>query len=512
MPGSGAARTFQAQARPIPAGQKRRGYHLRPTIERPHLFAESYKSVTNDGVSTSNKLLAMSSSEVFRPSNGPLILPNNLAHGPTGPVTPAPRPAPVTLFKRPQSRPATQGSGRFGQLSYNSFFARHSPHPGRVRHIKGLLDVPICAVNDSGYFANPRYTVNFPPNTYDQHRVKSYSKYFNVPVNAVNVNSQRWPIDTINGLQYFMGKPLNMRIYRENALPQIGIGQAGDAWRDELRALTDAIGIPSSDIIKPMPRREPPTPPPRPRTTEYSTETGRLIPPPSRAMSRHASRQGRREQLFSQWQQVTGQQPEVEDMVMQMLCQILQTDDLSAVQTWLITASDREKNMVLDMIRAALTSREEYYKPQPGQAQMEADQYRHDAINGGGAPSPGDVLPAKTQDVITRIDRLSLDGPSPRPPSQAPVFETYSPPMAGQLQPDNFMTTTQHLDHPNDEKDLFDPNRPANEIMRPASNDSDRRQIVGLKTPPKLLMSKGQPVSDATLMGTWRPGTSVVQG
>ena len=61
--------------------------------------------------------------------------------------------------------------------------------------------------------------------------------------------------------------------------------------------------------------------------------------------------------------------------------------------------------MVLDMIRAALTSREEYYKPQPGQAQMEADQYRQDVINGGEAPSPGDVFPAKTQDVITRIDR-----------------------------------------------------------------------------------------------------------
>ncbi|KAK2189612.1 hypothetical protein NP493_101g05046 [Ridgeia piscesae] len=450
----------------------------------------------------------MSSSEVFRPSNGPLVLPNNLAQGPTGPVTP--KPASAGLFQRPTSRPATQGSGRFGQLSYNSFFARHSPHPGRVRHIKGLLDVPICAVNDSGYFANPRYTVNFPPNAYDQHRIKSYSKYFNVPVNAINVNSQRWPIDTINGLKYFMGKPLNMRIYRENALPHIGIGQsAAEAWREELRALTDAIGLPRDDILKPMPRAAPFTPQ-RPRTTEYSTETGRLIPPPSRAMSRHASRQGRREQLFSQWQQTIGEQPEVEDMVMQMLCQILQTDDLSAVQTWLITASDREKNMVLDMIRAALTSREEYYKPQPGAVQLEAD--RSQGFGGSDAPSPGDVLPAKAQDVITRIDRLSLDGPSPRPPSQAPVMETYSPPQAGQLQVDSFMTTSKHLDHPHDEKDLFDPNRPAEEIMRPGSTDSQRRQIVGIKTPPRLLMSKPQPISDPALLDTWRPGTSVVQG
>ena len=62
--------------------------------------------------------------------------------------------------------------------------------------------------------------------------------------------------------------------------------------------------------------------------------------------------------------------------------------------------------MVLDMIRAALTSREEYYKPQPGAVQLEAD--RSQGFGGSDAPSPGDVLPAKAQDVITRIDRWAL--------------------------------------------------------------------------------------------------------
>ena len=32
----------------------------------------------------------------------------------------------------------------------NSFFIRNSPHPSRVRHIKGLLDAPICTVLDAG--------------------------------------------------------------------------------------------------------------------------------------------------------------------------------------------------------------------------------------------------------------------------------------------------------------------------------------------------------------------------
>lgn len=60
-----------------------------------------------------------------------------------------------------------------------------------------------------------------------------------------------------------------------------------EAWRDELKALTEAL-----KDYKP----EPPAPKPeveRPKT-QYSETTGRLIPPPSRAMSRGSSRQGSR--------------------------------------------------------------------------------------------------------------------------------------------------------------------------------------------------------------------------
>ena len=69
-----------------------------------------------------------------------------------------------------------------------------------------------------------------------------------VPCNSLNATSQRWPIDTINGLKYFMGKPLNMRIYREKACAQPGIGVHDEQqWRAELRALTEAIGLTRND-------------------------------------------------------------------------------------------------------------------------------------------------------------------------------------------------------------------------------------------------------------------------
>lgn len=38
--------------------------------------------------------------------------------------------------------------------SKNPFFIRNNPHPNKVRHIKGLLDYPVCTVLDAGYNEN----------------------------------------------------------------------------------------------------------------------------------------------------------------------------------------------------------------------------------------------------------------------------------------------------------------------------------------------------------------------
>ncbi|XP_063728195.1 uncharacterized protein LOC134855588 [Symsagittifera roscoffensis] len=44
------------------------------------------------------------------------------------------------------------GGGSFApSLSSSSFFTRHNPHPNRVRHMQGLLNVPICHVSDDGF-------------------------------------------------------------------------------------------------------------------------------------------------------------------------------------------------------------------------------------------------------------------------------------------------------------------------------------------------------------------------
>ena len=84
----------------------------------------------------------------------------------------------------------------------------------------GLLDVPICAVNDDGYFANPKYSLQFPPNTFNKEKLAGNQR---IPVNAINVNSQLHPINTVTGLQYFTG--LNSYPWREKAVPKVGLGE-----------------------------------------------------------------------------------------------------------------------------------------------------------------------------------------------------------------------------------------------------------------------------------------------
>lgn len=88
--------------------------------------------------------------------------------------------------------------------------------------IIGLLDIPICSVNDDGYFASPRYSLQFPPNSYNTNKL-SNSIRGRIPVSAINVNSQLYPINTITGLQYFTG--LNSFPFREKAIPKVGMGR-----------------------------------------------------------------------------------------------------------------------------------------------------------------------------------------------------------------------------------------------------------------------------------------------
>ncbi|MEQ2171627.1 hypothetical protein GOODEAATRI_012837 [Goodea atripinnis] len=116
-----------------------------------------------------------------------------------------------------------------------------------------------------------------------------------------------------------------------------------EAWRDELRDLAAKVNL-SSQTQKNKKEDQHEDEHIR-RKTQYSAESGRIIPPSTTSYQRKPLYQHQKYPQLLRDQEL---------MVLELLCQILQTDSLSAVQQWLLLAGQREKELVMGMIRQAL--------------------------------------------------------------------------------------------------------------------------------------------------------------
>nr|XP_057918307.1 protein TBATA isoform X2 [Doryrhamphus excisus] len=203
---------------------------------------------------------------------------------------------------------AARGTLRFGTLSRHSFFSRHNPHPHRVRHIQGLNGRPVCMVRDDWFVS---------------------SSLFPHPLLKSHVQRQPSVPSSIFPPQQNLGGA-NSAMFSE-------------AWRDELKDL--AAKVASSPRAQNDKKTARPEEEPVSRKTQYSAQTGRIIPPMS--VSHHR----RPQTLNLDYLQPFHNQ---ELMVLELLSQILQTDSLSAVQQWLLMAGQREKDLVMKMLKQAL--------------------------------------------------------------------------------------------------------------------------------------------------------------
>ncbi|XP_044034025.1 protein TBATA isoform X2 [Siniperca chuatsi] len=207
----------------------------------------------------------------------------------------------------------TTSSPRFGALSHHSFFSRHNPHPHRVRHIQGLNGRPVCMVRDDWFVTSSL----FPHPLLKSHvyrKVTDPSFAFPLAQNLYGVSSNK----------------IKSALFSE-------------AWRDELKELVTKVSV-SFQAQKDKKEGQPEEEVVR-RKTQYSAETGRIIPAASKSYQRR-----------SHSQRLVYPQPfhDQELMVLELLCQILQTDSLSTVQQWLLLAGQREKDLVMGMIKQAL--------------------------------------------------------------------------------------------------------------------------------------------------------------
>ncbi|KAF5894594.1 protein TBATA-like, partial [Clarias magur] len=236
--------------------------------------------------------------------------------------TPAPN---MSDLKKVSPRVSTSSSARFGTFSHHSFFSRHNPHPNRVKHISGLNGSPVCIVNDDWYSNTPLF-----PHPLIRSQVTSGA--------------------THTSTSYHIASPR-----ADGAKP--GAVLISEAWREELKDLATKVSLSAAakrsehEII----REEQPMR----RKTQYSSETGRIIPPTSwrtkrRDLQTPNTRPGTYRPQASQIHPGTSSPEGQELRVLELLCQILQTDSLSLVQQWLLLAGDPEKQLVLGMLRQAM--------------------------------------------------------------------------------------------------------------------------------------------------------------
>ncbi|CAN9509151.1 unnamed protein product [Ophioblennius macclurei] len=209
----------------------------------------------------------------------------------------------------------TKSSARFGALSHHSFFSRHNPHPNRVKHIQGLNGRPICTVRDDWFVTSSL----FPHPLLKSHMLRKAAAPpppFALP-----------HVQTLHGAS---GNKNKSALFSE-------------AWRDELKELVAKVNLsPQAQNDKNEDAGEEGC---VRRQTQYSAETGRIIPPSSKSYRRKSYSQHLKHPQPFQDQELT---------VLEVLCQILQTDSLSTVQRWLLLAGQREKDLVMGMIRQAL--------------------------------------------------------------------------------------------------------------------------------------------------------------
>uniref|UniRef100_A0A3B3S4N3 Thymus, brain and testes associated n=1 Tax=Paramormyrops kingsleyae TaxID=1676925 RepID=A0A3B3S4N3_9TELE len=194
--------------------------------------------------------------------------------------------SPSMRFLAERVREPPRGAHRFGSLSHHSFFSRHNPHPHRVTHIQGLNGTPVCIVNDDLWTSTP---------------------------------SPLYPL---------IKSQMPLTVGR--ATPDPFLHQNGSTIGCDFATLQQVTEGPSG------------------RMTQYSAKTGRIIPASSRACSRHST------QASSRHGRHQGHPPspalyDQELRILELLCQVLQTDSLSQVQQWLLYAHQRGESYNLNL-------------------------------------------------------------------------------------------------------------------------------------------------------------------
>nr|XP_028599236.1 uncharacterized protein C4orf17 homolog [Podarcis muralis]XP_028599237.1 uncharacterized protein C4orf17 homolog [Podarcis muralis]XP_028599238.1 uncharacterized protein C4orf17 homolog [Podarcis muralis]XP_028599239.1 uncharacterized protein C4orf17 homolog [Podarcis muralis]XP_028599240.1 uncharacterized protein C4orf17 homolog [Podarcis muralis]XP_028599241.1 uncharacterized protein C4orf17 homolog [Podarcis muralis]XP_028599242.1 uncharacterized protein C4orf17 homolog [Podarcis murali len=220
---------------------------------------------------------------------------------------------------------ANEGSS--GKTSY--FVCRHSPHPKTVCHIRGLNDAPVCVVKDRGYNEG-RF-------------VDSSTEHAQLLRNNVMPTDSSFPNNTLPSL---VQTPLRANV--------------GQLMRDEIAELKQRTG--NTPLLK---RRDDPL-------RKYLAENPQNRIPLEHPLLPAPGTHYRPDIIENMNYTPTYLEQEIK--ILERLRDILQTDSLAEIQTWLSKATLKEKEFVSNFIRSDVTSRDllNYQKRALKEADVEA--------------------------------------------------------------------------------------------------------------------------------------------
>ncbi|XP_052020084.1 protein TBATA isoform X1 [Apodemus sylvaticus] len=262
---------------------------------------------------------------------------------------------------KPQTPQPTPSAYRFGRLSHHSFFARHHPQPQRVTHIQ--------VIEREDLETSLPLTTSFHPPEAPGVQPTDLTPSADIAGKSVCMVRDEFSLAALSQSTFLsrclMGMPtISVPIGdpQANRNPQLS---TSDIWKKNLKDLASQVTVFTKEMEAKTDeqKEEPPLrdPPPREQGAKYSAETGRLIPASSQALTRR-NRQGQRGHPSGKDGGVQASiLQDKELLILELLCQILQTDSLRAIQFWLLYAPPKEKDLVLGLLQTAVAQ----LMPQP---------------------------------------------------------------------------------------------------------------------------------------------------
>ncbi|XP_007495960.1 uncharacterized protein C4orf17 homolog isoform X2 [Monodelphis domestica] len=246
----------------------------------------------------------------------------------------------------------------------NCFLVRHTPHPRRVCHIKGLNDIPICAVNDENIF---KALCDVDHLTAPDKDIPPLSKI----IYANNARSFHNPAPNKTKMP---PRPNSEPCKNTNEFSSDPCDSGLKIKKEELRDRPQVSGLKASQLPMLLSSE---------LTNPKNDMRGKTVCIPNYL--------------------------DQEIKILSKLCEILQTDSLAELLTWLLHASVKEKEWVSALIHSELSEinllkdRDLLHQKSLGKEKEKP----HPTVKPGSAASAKSKTPASVKEEISKVNRVS---------------------------------------------------------------------------------------------------------